>query len=87
MLPKSYLEALPAHAMQCFELPLNISRYIDKCNREFFRKKSPTEKGMPMIFGEKSICQNAKEDLDFTKQRQLTKGSDVTSLEIPNWSI
>ena len=55
VLIQSHLEALPAHTMQCFHLPISISNKIDRLNREFFWKKSNTEKGLPMVAWD-TIC-------------------------------
>lgn len=55
MLIQSNLESLPAHTMQCFELPKNTTTELDRINREFFWKKSSTEKGLPMVNWDK-IC-------------------------------
>jgi len=55
ILIQSHLESLLAHAMQCFELPHNVRKYLDKCNREFFWKKSNTKKGFSLIAWDK-VC-------------------------------
>jgi len=39
VLIQSHLEALPAHTMQCFQLPTAISNNIDRVSREFFLEK------------------------------------------------
>jgi len=49
VLIQSHLESLPAHTTQCFELPKNTTKYLDKCNREFFWKKTNSEKGLSLI--------------------------------------
>ena len=54
ILIQSHLESLPTHTMQCFELPSSTSKYLDKCNREFFWKKSNTEKGLPLVSWDKA---------------------------------
>jgi len=52
---QSHLEALPAHSMQCFELPRHTSKHLDNYNRDFFWKRSATEQGLPMIAWDK-VC-------------------------------
>ena len=49
VLIQSYLEALPAHTMQCFELPKSVTRQLDSINREFLWKKNNTERGLNLI--------------------------------------
>jgi len=39
VLIQSHLESLPAHTMQCFQLPVAISNDIDRVNRNFFLEK------------------------------------------------
>jgi len=36
VLIQSHLEALPAHTMQCFELPKTVMNQLDSINRDFF---------------------------------------------------
>ena len=36
VLIQSHLESLPAHTMQCFQLPAGVGNNIDKFNHEFF---------------------------------------------------
>jgi len=36
VLIQSHLESLPAHTMQCFQLPATIWNNIDRVSREFF---------------------------------------------------
>ena len=55
VLIQSHLESLPAHTMQCFQLPSTISNNINRVNREFFRKKNLTEKGLPLLAWDK-LC-------------------------------
>ena len=45
--------------MQCFQLPKETSRQIDKISRDFFWKKSHENKGMHMVSWDK-ICQPKK---------------------------
>ena len=54
VLTQSHMESLSAHTMQCFELPQGTSKYLDKCNRDFFQKKSDLEKGLLIPQGK--IC-------------------------------
>ena len=49
ILIQSHLELPLAQAMQCLELPQNANKNLDKRNREFFWKKSNTEKGLTLI--------------------------------------
>jgi len=42
VLIQSHLESLPAHTMQCFQLPIGVTTNIDRINREFFWKKNNT---------------------------------------------
>jgi len=55
VLIQSHLEALPAHTMQCFQLPTTISNNIDRVSREFFWKKFNSEKGLPLVAWDK-VC-------------------------------
>jgi len=59
VLIQSNLEALPSHTMQCFQLPASLSSELDRINREFFWKKSNSEKGLPMVAWDK-ICRPKK---------------------------
>ena len=59
MLIQSNLESLPVHTMQCFELPKQNTKMLDKVHRNFFWKKSNVDKGLPMISWEK-ICRPKK---------------------------
>jgi len=59
VLIQSNLEALPSHTMQCFQLPASIASDLDRINREFFWKKSNTEKGLPMVAWD-TICRPKK---------------------------
>jgi len=50
VLIQSTLEALPAHTMQCFKLPVSTSAQLDCINREFFWKKTNNaNKGLPLV--------------------------------------
>jgi len=53
------VESMPAHTMQCFQLPCTTSRQIDKISREFFWKKSTSLRGLPMVSWDK-ICRPKK---------------------------
>jgi len=55
VLIQSHLESLPAHTMQCFQLPSVVANNIDRISREFFWKKHNTEKGLPLVAWNK-IC-------------------------------
>jgi len=49
------LESLPAHTMQCFQLPLSTAHDMDRLCRNFFWKKSDCNHGLPMVSWDK-IC-------------------------------
>jgi len=51
-----HLESLPAHTMQCFQLPSATSTSVDQIHRNFFWKKSNTEQGIPLVAWDK-VCQ------------------------------
>ena len=55
VLIQSHIESLPAHTMQCFQLPISITTQIDRLSREFFWKKNNTEKGLPLVAWDR-IC-------------------------------
>jgi len=55
VLIQSHLESLPAHTMQCFQLPLSVTTKVDRLNREFFWKKNNSEQGLPMVAWDK-VC-------------------------------
>jgi len=55
VLIQSHLESLPAHTMQCFELPKSTARTMDRVNRDFFWKRNSPNQGMPMVAWD-SIC-------------------------------
>ena len=55
VLIQSHLESLPAHTMQCFQLPSAVSNNIDRISREFFWKSSTQDKGLPLVAWNK-IC-------------------------------
>ena len=56
VLIQSHIESLPAHTMQCFQLPNVITAQVDRLSIEFFWKKNNTEKGLPLIAWD-CICQ------------------------------
>jgi len=43
------IEPMPAHTMQCFQLPRMTHRNIDRISRNFFWKKSNDSNGLPMV--------------------------------------
>lgn len=59
--------------MQCFELPNNTSRYLDKCNREFFWKKSNTEKSLQLITWDKVCMPKSIGGLEPRKTKAINK--------------
>jgi len=56
VLIQSHLESLSAHTMQCFTLPLKTNTTLNNLARDFFWKKSNTQKGLPLISWD-HICQ------------------------------
>ena len=74
ILIQSHLKSLSAHTMQCIELPSNTSKYLDKCNREFFWKKSNTEKVFPLIAGDKVCRPKSIGGLGLRKTEAINKG-------------
>jgi len=65
------IESMPAHTKQCFQLPKETNRQIDKISREFFWKKSHDNKGLPMVSWTKSVDPKRQEDLALEKWKQL----------------
>jgi len=59
--------------MQCFEFPSSASKYLDKCNRDFFSKKSNTEKGMPLITWDKVYRPKSRGGLGLRKTEAVNK--------------
>jgi len=59
VLIQANLESLPAHTMQCFQLPQTTARDVDKICRNFFWKKSDVNNGLPMVSWDK-ICRPKK---------------------------
>jgi len=49
ILIQSHLESLPAHTMQCFQLPAGVANNIDKINRQFLWKRFNTDTGLPLV--------------------------------------
>jgi len=49
------VESMPAHTMQCFQLPKATNIQIDELSRDFFWKKSVDNHGLPMISWDK-VC-------------------------------
>jgi len=68
-----HLEALPAHTMQCFELPKAMMNQLDNINREFFWKKSNTYKGMKMIAWDRVCMPKVKGGLGLRKAEAINK--------------
>jgi len=59
--------------MQCFQLPKHTSSHLDKLNRDFFWKKTNTEKGMPLIAWNKFYRPKSKEGLGLRKTEAVNK--------------
>ena len=53
------IESMPAHTMQCFQLPTGTTKQIDKISRTFFWQKSRDSSGLPMVAWDK-ICRPKK---------------------------
>ena len=53
------IESMPAHTMQCFQLPSTTTKQIDRISRNFFLKKSNNSSGLPMVSWDK-ICRPKK---------------------------
>ena len=53
------IESMPAHTMQCFQLPIATTKQIDKISRNFFWQKSGDSTGLPMVAWDK-ICRPKK---------------------------
>ena len=53
------IESMPAHTMQCFQLPRATTKQIDKISRAFFWKNSRDSSGLPMVAWDK-ICRPKK---------------------------
>ena len=60
ILIQSHLESLPAHTMQCLQLPTGVANNIDKINRQFFWKRFNTDSGLPLVGWDK-ICRPKQE--------------------------
>jgi len=60
VLIQSHLESLPAHTMQCFQLPRTTLCQLDNLLRTFFWKKSPSENGLPLIAWDKMCRPKSK---------------------------
>jgi len=56
---KANIESMPAHTMQCFQLPSATNTQIDRISRNFFWQKSGDSKGLPMVSWDK-ICRPKK---------------------------
>jgi len=55
VLIQSHLETLPAHTMQCFQLPKATATQLGRIDREFLWKENNTKKGLNLI-GWNTIC-------------------------------
>jgi len=53
------LESVPAHTMQCFQIPLSMAREVDRICRNFFWKKADCNNGLSMVSWDK-ICRPKK---------------------------
>lgn len=73
VLIQSNLEALPAHTMQCFELPKDTSSTLDKFHRDFFWKNQTIEKGMNMVSWDKMCRPKKLGGLGFGKTEAINK--------------
>lgn len=67
------LESMPAHTMQCFELPKDTCKELDRIQRDFFWKNLGNGKGVPMVSWNK-ICKPKKYGgLGFRKTEETNK--------------
>ena len=73
VLIQSHLEALPAHTMQCFQLPQTVLKQLDSINRDFFWKSTTTDKGMKMITWDKVCMPKARGGLGLRKAEAINK--------------
>ena len=73
ILIQSHLESLPAHTMQCFQLPQSTSNHINKISRDFFWQKSDTEKGQPLLAWDKVCMPKSKGGLGLRKIESVNK--------------
>ena len=55
VLIQSHIESLPTHTMQCFAFPQKTSTVLNNLARDFFWKKSNTQKSFPLILRDR-IC-------------------------------
>ena len=55
VLIQANIESMPAHTMECFQLPKETNRLIDKISTNFFWKKTNENKGLPMVSWDK-VC-------------------------------
>ena len=70
---QSHIESLPAHIMQCFQLPKSTTNLLDKISRDFFWKKTSTEKGLPLIAWDKVCLPKDKGGLGLCKTNAVNK--------------
>jgi len=73
VLIQSHLEALPAHTIQCFKLPIVVTNQLDSINREFFWKRSNAEKGLKLIAWDKVCMPKVKGGLGLRKTEAINK--------------
>jgi len=66
-LVEANVESMLVHTMQCFQLPKDTNRQIDKISRDFFWKKSIENKGLRMIAWDKICRQKTAGGLGFRK--------------------
>jgi len=67
ILIQSHLESLPAHTMQCFQLPQATSDQLNRILRNFFWQKLASHNGFPLIAWDRICRPKAKGGLGLRK--------------------
>jgi len=73
ILIQSHLESIPAHTMQCFQIPPTTSHQIDKLSCEFFWNHTNTGKGLQLIAWDKLYLPKNKGGLGLRKTEAVNK--------------
>ena len=71
VLIQSNIKSMPAHTMQCFQLPKETNRRIDKISRDFFEKSQMTIRACLWSPETKSVNPKRLGDLGLEKWKQL----------------
>jgi len=69
------VESMPAHTLQCFQLPRDTNQQIDKISRDLFSKKSNKNKGLPTISWYKICRPNKAGGLGLRKMEAVNSAS------------